>query len=302
MEVQDEVAAAPARSRRRVWAVGLAGGALLLAVAVVIAVAVDRSPGPADACGEAVEKPGGGRWRCTFADDFDGDRLDEEKWRVPHGPPTGDRGTETCPVDDSRNVAVADGELRLTVTPVDGPVACEAVAAARYAGGTVSTYRLFSQKYGRFETRMRTAPVTAPGLHEAFWLWPDDRYPDPRGLAWPAAGEIDIAETYSLYPDLAVPFLHYGTDDNGGPVPGTNTAHCSARRGAWHTYTLEWTPDRITIEVDGDECLVNESGDPAFDKRYIVLLTAGLGRGQNAYRGGFDLPATLEVDYVRVWK
>ena len=88
--------------------------------------------------------------------------------------------------------------------------------------------------------------------------------------------EIDISETYSQYPDLAIPFLHYTANDNGGPIPGTNTAwNCTAQRGVYNTFALEWTATRLEIFVNGTSCLVNTSGDPAF-KSYAGQLP---GRG-----------------------
>jgi hypothetical protein len=72
-----------------------------------------------------------------------------------------------------------------------------------------------------------------------------------------------------------VPFLHYTPNDNGGPRPGS---------------------------VNGTPCLVNTSGDPAFQKPYIINLTQLLGTGPNAHDGQAPLPATMTVDYVRVWQ
>jgi beta-glucanase (GH16 family) len=164
----------------------------------------------------------------------------------------------------------------------------------------VTTYRLFSQQYGRFEARIKNTATTVPGLQETFWLWPDDRY---NTAYWPLAGEIDISETYSQYPDLAIPFLHYTANDNGGPIPGTNTAwNCTAQRGVYNTFALEWTATRLEIFVNGTSCLVNTSGDPAFKKPYIVALTQLLGVGGNALRATTPLPATMSIDYVRVWQ
>jgi hypothetical protein len=54
--------------------------------------------------------------------------------------------------------------------------------------------------------------------------------------------------------------------------------------------------------VNGRSCLVNTSADPAFQKPYIVSLTQMLGTATNAYDGRTPLPATMSVDYVRVWK
>jgi beta-glucanase (GH16 family) len=134
------------------------------------------------------------------------------------------------------------------------------------------------------------------GLQEAFWLWPDDRY--STGM-WPAAGEIDIAELYSRYSSYVIPYLHYGWS---GPKSGVNTAMCPAERGTYNTYTLTWTPDRLEIEVNGNSCLVNTSGDQAFQKPYIVAFTQALGVGANRLRWNTPMPATLAVDYIRVWR
>ncbi len=170
-----------------------------------------------------------------------------------------------------------------------------------YVAGSVSTYRLFSQKYGRFEARIKSTATRVPGLQESFWLWPDDRY---NNELWPAAGEIDIAETYSQYPDRAIPYLHYTENDNGGPKPGRNTAWvCTGAAAASSTPTRSSGPrpgwrSRSTAK----SCLVNTSGDPAFQKPYIVALTQLLGTAGNEYDGRAPLPATTTVDYVKVWK
>jgi beta-glucanase (GH16 family) len=210
---------------------------------------------------------------------------------------------QACYIDSPSTISVANGSLNLTVRKLWRPVACTtngATFTTRYVAGMVSTYRLFSQQYGRFEARVRTRYTTVPGLHEAFWLWPDDRV--AKTAVWPASGEIDVSETYSLYPKLSIPYLHYAAD-SGGPQPGLNTAwNCAAMRGQWNTYTLVWGPSRIEVLVNGKSCLVNTSGDLAFMKPYIVALTAGLGAGANAYDGKAPLPATMSIDYLRVWR
>jgi beta-glucanase (GH16 family) len=287
---------------------------LAVALAVVVSVFAAPSPmpapargvlgvtAPADACGVRPLKPDGTRWRCTFDDEFDGATLDRTRW-VPQtifatGGPTGG----ACYLDNPATIGVADGALDLTVRKLSRPVTCatgRGSLTTRYVGGMVSTYHLFSQQYGRFEARVKTQATSVPGLHEAFWMWPDDRYSP---ISWPGSGEIDVSETYSLYAALSVPFLHYSAD-TGGPQPGVNTAHdCTAPRGVWNTYTLVWGPRRLEILVNGSPCLVNTSGDPAFQKRYILALTAGLGSGRNGLIPQTPLPATTSVDYVRAWR
>lgn len=263
--------------------------------------ATEPTTEPTDTCGPPLAKADGTAWTCTLADEFDGTALDRDIWTVMQ---QSDHHGGTCMVDDPRTHQVADGMLRLTVRPTTDDLRCPVRAdgtRASFASAAVSTWQKWSQQYGRFEARMAVADASAPGLQEAFWLWPDDRVPSDE--LWPAAGEIDIVETYSQYPTLAIPFLHYGAYDNGGPIPGLNTAwHCVASRGAFHTYVLEWTPELLRISIDGRTCLTNTVGADSFDKPFIMTLSQMLGVAGNAHTGAVDLPATLQVDHVKVWR
>ncbi len=257
-----------------------------------------------DACGARPRKADGTSWSCTFVDDFSGSVLDRTRWVPQSVFSTGDAlSGYACYDTDPSVVSVSGGALHLSVRRDPTALPCaNGLPPTPYRAGMVSTYHLFSQQYGRFEARFRTTASSAPGLQESWWLWPDDR--DPLGqLPWPLNGEIDVAETYSTHPDLAIPFLHYTADDHGGPVVGTNTAWtCTAQRGVYNTYTLEWTATRTEILVNGRSCLVNTSGDSAFRKRYVLDLTQALGTGADALTPATTLPAVMDVDYVKVWK
>lgn len=252
-------------------------------------------------CGDPVAKAGGGYWTCVGTEHFSGAELNRSLWTPLSS--TGKGTTEACNRDSPQTVAVSNGTLRLTVQRATSTLRCPVRwngTRARYVSGSVSTHQFFNQQYGRFEARIKATPTNYPGLQESFWLWP---VPGQDNLTWPAAGEIDISETYSQHPNLSIPFLHYGSNDNGGPVAGLNTAwHCTAARGEFHTYTLEWTADQLAIYVDGAQCLVNTAGASSFRKRFFIALTQLIGQGGNAYDGRAPLPATMYVDYVRIWQ
>ena len=257
-------------------------------------------PAPADACGPRLKKPGGGYWSCTFHDDFDGAQLDRTKWTPQTAFVTWSGDTHACYRDDPANVRVENGVLDLSLVKLDAPADC-AVAASptEYMSGSVSTWHQFSQQYGRFEARIKTTASNAPGLHEAFWLWPDDRYTT---INWPDSGEIDVAESFSAYPSIVGSYLHYSAD-HVGLLYGTNAANCSAERGVWNTYAVEWGPSKIETFLNGKSCLTNTSGDIAFQKRYIINLTQAIGGASwNLLGAGTPVPASTLVDYVRVWK
>jgi len=257
-----------------------------------------------DDCGARPRKADGTAWSCTFHDEFDGAALDRTKWVPQTAFLTGDATAGfACYVDDPDNISVGGGMLSLTVRKEATSVPCgspTSTITSPYMAGSISTYHLFSQQYGRFEARVRNTASSVAGLHEAFWLWPDDRVPST--VKWPDAGEIDISETYSVYNTVSIPFLHYSAD-SGGPQPGVNTAwNCSATRGVWNIYALEWTPTSLTILVNGRTCLTNTSADPAFQKPYIVAFTQALGNAANTMTSSTPVPATMNVDYVRVWR
>ncbi|WP_203336299.1 glycoside hydrolase family 16 protein [Nocardioides limicola] len=260
-----------------------------------------------DGCGPRQSKGGGyfkrTYWRCTFVDDFNGTELDRTKWMPQTHFSTGTDLLYACYYDSPRNISVSNGNLHLTLRSELLPKPCDHKKrlTALFSSGMVSTYRRFSQQYGKFEARYKVKDFRQRGLQEAFWLWPDDRYSD--GTVWPEAGEIDIGENYSRYPDIAIPFLHYTKNDNGGPIPGLNTAwDCAAKRGVYNTYTLVWSATRMEILINGRSCLVNTSGDKAFRKPYILAFTQALGTyGNENLLIGTQLPATMSVDYMRVW-
>jgi beta-glucanase (GH16 family) len=273
-------------------------------------------------CGATVLKPSGAPWVCTFDDEFDGTSLDRSKWLVQTTATSGYHSGAECFVDSPDNVAVSGGTLRLTVRKEAAPFTCRTPSggyASQYTSGTVNGYARFQQAYGRFEVRAKLPNTAVKGLQETFWLWPANS--TKYGL-WPASGEIDFAEFYSLYNGWNIPYLHYSllqstvswaTNTNvytALPAPNNQPGMtCSYAKGAFNTYDVVWEPGRITLQVNGQNCIVdnyvasNVSGAAPFDQPFFIALTQMLGIGNNAFVDGMTpLPATTEVDYVRIWR
>ena len=103
---------------------------------------------------------------------------------------------------------------------------------------------------------------------------------------------------------LVVPFLHSSLDFLGSILTGKDantTWSCRAARGEYNTYTLEWSAERLEIFVNGNSCLVNTSGNAAFNKRYVMAFTQALGSQDNDQTPDTPVPATMSIDYVRAW-
>jgi beta-glucanase (GH16 family) len=259
-------------------------------------------------CGAAIPKPGGGTWTCTFDDEFNGYALDASKWTAITTANSGTNAGGGCFVNSSNNISVLGGQLNLTVRKESRPFTCASPRgnfSTQYTAGQVASYTKFSQTYGRFSVRAKFPAATVAGLQSSLWLWPESNLLN--GLA----GEIDIAEEYSIYADRAVPYLHYAYDPaTMNLTTGVNIVtnnYCMVNNvNAFHEYTVQWTASQMTILFDGQTCLVDNYepyGPSPFNQPFFLALTQSLGIGANAYNpASTPLPATTSVDWVRVWK
>ncbi|MHB8736612.1 MAG: glycoside hydrolase family 16 protein [Terriglobales bacterium] len=272
----------------------------------------------APACGNEVLglDPAGGQWTCSFDDEFDSSTGDatsvSDTWWTPQvtatsGYTTGSSRAVACYVDSPNNISVSGGALHLTVRKESAPFQCGSLST-QYTGGMVSTVSRFSQTYGRFEVRALLPQTLLPGLQETLWLYPQSLTYGP----WPASGELDFAEFYSLYSVLAVPFVHYNHDFPPAELlSDTNrtTADCAIDPAQYNDYAVTWQPGSFTITINGRVCMTDNyqasGGVPAaapFDQPFFIALTQALGSGLNAYDPLLTpLPATMSIDYVRVW-
>jgi beta-glucanase (GH16 family) len=261
----------------------------------------------ADCGGAQLTKSTGGDWQCTFDDEFSGSSLDLTKWTVQTTAGSGFTAGPACVVDDPANESVSGGYLNLTVrTKVF--TYCKSPSGSfwtNYTAASVSTFDKFAQTYGRFEIRAKFPESTLRGLQESIWLWPVNSV--KYGPIWPESGEIDIAEAYSVFHDRAVPYVHYVP---AAPDYNVSNNYCTfADPNAFHTFTAVWTPTTITISYDGNTC-ISDTWNPygltkpaPFDQPFMVAITQGLGVGYNAANPFYTkVPATTQVDYVRVWK
>jgi beta-glucanase (GH16 family) len=264
---------------------------------------------PANDCGgQAAVNLGGQPWNCTFDDEFNGTSLDTTMWTVQKTSNSGYHSGQECFEDDPNNVSESGGTLNLTVRQVPQPFTCTVPLgflpySTQYTSGEVTTYHTFSQTYGLFEVRAKFPDVLVRGLQSTLWLWPVNsrKY----GL-WPDSGEIDFAEWFSQYGSMDIPTVHY---DQALGASDPTTARCAIVPGQFHTYGVAWTPDALTILLDGNVCFTDkwqpafpQSKPEPFDQPFLLSLTQALGIDTNQFvPGTVPLPATTQIDWVRVW-
>jgi beta-glucanase (GH16 family) len=292
------------RFRRRL-ALAAAGLAVVALGALIVPNRISTSTastGPD--CGARIAKGLGTFWRCTFVDNFSGTSLDTGKWSPMLTARTGVPSPE-CRVSSPNNISVHDGTLSLTVRKEPEPFTCISRLGSyvtQYTGGAVTTYNKFSQAYGRFAFRAKFPDPKVPGLHSALWMW-------PQHLTYGhGSGELDIAEFRTAIPDRVAPYIHYAP---AVVDPNVTTNSCAmSTPDAFHTYVMEWTPTSIRFLYDGKLCLVDTNWRPRlpllnpapFDKPFTINMNQSLGVGGNQIDPDTTpLPATMQVDWVKVW-
>jgi beta-glucanase (GH16 family) len=295
----------------------LAAATLLLPLAVVGSAQAKGKPQPSGTtapaatgpvCGDVVLlKPDGSPWTCSFADDFDGRSLDATKWTPQLSSALGQTMSGECRVDSPSNLSVSKGSLHLTARRAAEPFFCSTPTGGywtRYSAAGVSSGHKFSQAYGRVEMRVRFPSTRVAGAQATMWLYPQQLTYG----AWPASGEIDLAEWYSVRPDYVMPLLHYLGDSDD---PMRANWFCTVGDVTdFHTYAMVWTPQAISFVYDGKTCMTNSAWSPdglltppaPFDKPFFLLMNQGVGANGNAVTDDTPLPATTDVDYVRVWR
>lgn len=157
--------------------------------------------------------------------------------------------------------------------------------------------------YGRFDIRAKLPK--GKGTWPAIWMLSSDWSYG----AWPESGEIDIMEHVGYDPDV----VHFSTHclDYFFKIGTQKTAVKKVSRtdSLFHTYGVEWRPDRIDGFID-DSLYFSVSNEHLgwkkwpFDKPFHLILNIAVGGGWGGVMGIDEniWPQKMEVDYVRVYK
>lgn len=275
----------------------------------------------------------GPEWTMVWSDEFAGNKIDRAKWGFDVDCWGGGNDEHQCYTKSGRNAAIEDGKLVITARHerVTGPALAahlrsssampDAQAVRQFSSARLTTRGKASWRYGKIEVRARLPQ--GQGTWPAIWMLPEkDRYG-----AWAASGEIDILETVNLgVPCAKCPggrentilgTLHFGGKWPNNKFKGEEVPFAEVLDGGFHTYGIEWQPDRITWQVDGrtfatrlaSEWSTTGSTAPGapFDQPFHLILNLAIGGKLSETRGigGGRLdgyPKRMEIDWVRVWQ
>lgn len=220
-----------------------------------------------------------------LTDEFNGNKLDSEKW-YDHNP--GWKGREPG-YFSPKNVEVRDGELRLTARAEDLPD----LPKGYHTFTTAAVKSKALVKYGYFEIRCKPMNSHASS---AFWFY--ESTPE----IWT---EIDVFEIGGGAPEhekkyhMTVHVMHSPTVKEH---ISDSTAWISPDRLAdsYRVYALEWDEKTLKWYVDGKvvRTLENKHWHQALAMNFdseTMPEWFGLPKKE-------ELPSTFHIDYIRSWK
>lgn len=192
-------------------------------------------------------------------------------------------GTDTCAV-------ITNGTLKII---------------AKKRGTEVISIRMNSVnswQYGYFEARLKVPG--GKGTWPAFWMLPKNF------VSWPLDGEIDIMEYVGYRPNVVQASVHTMAYNHSIGTEKTATKNIVNAETDFHIYALEWTADKITGFVDGIAYFTfmndkkNDKNTWPFNAPFYLKLNLAWGGNWGGSQGIDEtkLPATYEIDYVRVYQ
>jgi len=192
---------------------------------------------------------------------------------------------------DASGVSVSGGQLHLTAR-ADSEYGVPYVSGLVEAGGDIynSAQKTFSFQYGYMEVSAK-APA-GQGLWPTIWLMPASHQDGD--------GEIDVAEVLGGDPTKAYFTAHHLALNNLQQQFTKVGADLSA---GFHTYGVDWEPDHITWYLDGVPVgtLTNPLLIP-HEPMYPIMNLAVGGTWGGPPDTSTQFPASLDVDYLRIWQ
>jgi beta-glucanase (GH16 family) len=238
----------------------------------------------------------------TFADEFNlpaGTPVDGSKWNLETGDNVNNH--ERQYYTNSTSNAVHDGQGNLVITARrenPGNYQCW-YGRCEYTSARLNTSGKFTQTYGTYEARIKMS--RGQGMWPAFWMLGNDI----GNVGWPQSGEIDIMENVGFEPNAVHGTLH-GPGYSGSGGIGAGYSIGSPFADGFHTFRVEWSPNRIVWKVDGNTYQTRTPADLGgrqwvFDHPFFVILNLAVGGyWPGDPNASTPFPNTLTIDYVRV--
>jgi beta-glucanase (GH16 family) len=244
--------------------------------------------------------------KLIWSDEFNGSTgtsPDSSKWRFDTG--GGGWGNEELESYTSRPAnAELDGQGHLVITARHEKYTGADRITRDYTSARLQTFETFEFQHGLVEARIQVP--AGQGLVAQFWALGKEAYENNE--AWPGCGEIDTMEVLGSEPNVVNGTLHGPWSWAPTGVQGTAESATPLSAG-YHTYSVEWEPERISFMLDGTAYKTITPADlpagaawPFNHKFFLVMDLAVGGEWPGSPNASTHFPAQMLVDWVRVWQ
>lgn len=244
------------------------------------------------------KKLGAKRYKLVWSDEFNYKGLpDKSKWNFDvGGDGWGNNELQYYTEKDTSNALVGNGILKITARK-------QAKGNRQYTSARLTTKDKAEFTYGKIEVRAKLP--AGRGTWPAIWMLGGNI----NKVGWPACGEIDIMEHVGFNKDSLFSSIHTTSYNHIKGTQKTKGIYIASPYTRFHTYAMEWTPDKIDFLLDGVSYFVfhNEhltTKEWPFNAPQFLLLNVAIGGFWGGQKGIDELvfPATMEIDYVRVYQ
>ncbi len=237
------------------------------------------------------------KWKLMWSEEFNYTGLpDTSKWNYDiggHG--WGNNELQYYTKASASNVEVSNGTLKLRALR-------EKMEGKEFTSARIVTRDKADFTYGKIEIRAKLPK--GRGLWPAIWMLGKN----VNTVDWPECGEIDIMEHVGFEKDSVFGTVHTRSYNHVIGTQKTKKAFIADPYGSYHLYSIEWTPEKMDFFLDDKlfNHFRNEHKTVAewpFDYPFYLVLNIAVGGNLGGMKGVDEtvFPATLEVDYVRVY-
>ncbi|OGU70158.1 MAG: glycoside hydrolase [Ignavibacteria bacterium RBG_16_34_14] len=245
------------------------------------------------------QAPDSTQWILVWSDEFDyTGSPDSTKWGYDIGGNGWGNNELQYYTSELLNARVEDGIMIIEARRHEGQ-------QPEYSSARVVSRGKEDWTYGRFEVRAKLP--SGRGTWPAIWMLPTEWTYGNGG--WPDNGEIDIMEHVGFDPGVVHASTHTNEYNWPNNTQKTSIINIPDAQTNFHSYILEWSPDKMEIYVDSIKYFTNENEGTGwqswpFDKDFHFIMNIAIG-GNWGGQQGIDnsiFPQKMEIDFVRVYK
>jgi beta-glucanase (GH16 family) len=235
----------------------------------------------------------------SWQDEFDySGKPDAAKWSYALGDQGWGNNELQNYTDEIGNAKVENGHLIITAIK-------EKSGKAEYSSARLVSKGKGDFLYGKIEVKAKL-PV-GMGTWPAIWmLYSENNYGNK---SWPDNGEIDIMEHVGFDQNRVHGNVHTKAFNHVLKTNKGNNVIVDKASEEFHIYACEWTPESVTILVDGKAYFTfpKEAGykwaEWPFDKPFHLILNIAVGGNWGGQKGVDNsvFPQKMEIDYVRYY-